>query len=192
MAYIELSGKLGKGKRTLVDDSTLKKYGHLTWHLSDTGYAVRRTPEGTTRLHRLIANTPEGLFTDHKNHDRLDNRLSNLRVVTQAENMANYRGAKGYAWDKSKKRWIVRYKKTFYGRYDTEEQASRAYRLACSGVLYAKKEHRQMYHLPPGVFKNRSNKSYQARIQINGERIYLGSFSTIQEAEKAYLERKRG
>ena len=43
-----------------------------------------------------------------------------------------------------------------------------------------------------GVFKNRSNKGYQARIQINGERVYLGTFTTIKEAEKAYLDRKRG
>lgn len=192
MAYIELSGKLGKGHRTLVDDSTFTKYGHLTWYLSDTGYAIRKNPEGTTRLHRLVIGTPEGLFTDHKNHDRLDNRLGNLRIVTQAENMANYKGAKGYAWDKSKKRWIVRYKKMFYGRYSTEYQAARAYKLACSGVPYNKREHRPMYHLPTGVFKNKSNKSYQAKVKINGERIYLGSFPTIQEAEKAYLERKRG
>lgn len=192
MKYIQLSGKRGKDKQTKVDDDIYEKYGHLTWHLSDTGYAVRRNKEGTVRLHRLVANTPEGLFTDHKNHDRLDNRASNLRVVTQAENMANYKGAKGYAWDKSKNKWIVRYKRTFYGRYDTEDQAKRAYQLACSGVPYQKREHRQMYHLPTGVFKNRSNNGYQARIQINGERVYLGTFTTIEEASKAYLDRKRG
>ena len=192
MKHIELSGKRGKGKRTKVDDDIYEKYGHLTWHLSDTGYAVRRTEEGTVRLHRLVANTPEGLFTDHKNHDRLDNRASNLRVVTHAENMANYKGAKGYAWDKSKSKWIVRYKSTFYGRYATEDEAKRAYQMACSGVPYQKRERRRMYHLPTGVFKNRSNKGYQARIQINGERVYLGTFATIKEAEKAYLDRKRG
>lgn len=187
-----MSGKRGKGKRTKVDDDIYEKYGHLTWHLSDTGYAVRRTKEGMVRLHRLVANTPEGLSTDHKNHDKLDNRASNLRVVTQAENMANYKGAKGYAWDKSKSKWIVRYKGTFYGRYATEDEAKRAYQMACSGVPYQKRERRQMYHLPAGVFKNRSNKGYQARVQINGERVYLGTFATIKEAEQAYLDRKRG
>ena len=180
MAYIELSGKLGRGKQTLVDDSTLKQYGHLTWHLSDTGYAVRRTREGTVRLHRLVANTPEGLFTDHKNHDRLDNRASNLRVVTHAENMANYKGAKGYTWDKSKSKWIVRYKNQFYGRYNTEEEAKKVYQLACSGIPYFK-QRRKLRHLPTGITKQFGK--YRVRPQVNGKRIWLGQFATLEEAQ---------
>jgi hypothetical protein len=35
-------------------------------------------------------------------------------------------------------------------------------------------------------------KAYQARIRIDGKRVYLGSFRTIKEAEEAYLTRKRG
>ena len=44
----------------------------------------------------------------------------------------------------------------------------------------------------PGVFKNKSNRGYQAKVQINGKRIYLGTFTTKEEALKAYLDRKRG
>lgn len=185
MAYINLSGKRGKGHRTLVDDSTFKKYGHLTWHLSDTGYAVRRTREGTVRLHRLVANTPEGLFTDHKNHNKLDNRTSNLRVVTQAENMANYRGAKGYCWDKSKNKWIVRYKQQFHGRYKTEDEAKKAYQLACSGVPYAKSR-RKLWHLPTGISKQYGK--YRVRPQVNGKRHWLGQFATLEEAQSKLNE----
>lgn len=192
MAYIELSGKLGKGKRTRVDDSTLKKYGHLSWYLGDTGYAMRKPSGQILRLHRLVMQAPEGLVVDHLNGDKLDNRKSNLRICTQAINAANRKDTKGYAWDKSKNKWIVRYRHKFYGRYNTEVEAKKAYQLACSGVEYLKRECRQMYHLPMGVFKNKSNKSYQVRIQINGEREYLGSFATIEEAEEAYLDRKRG
>jgi hypothetical protein len=190
MAYIELSGKRGRGKKTLVDESTLKKYGHLAWHLSDTGYVVRRTSEGTVRLHRLVANTPEGMFTDHKNHNRLDNRESNLRVVTQAENMSNYKGAKGYAWDKSKQKWIVRYRHKFYGRYTTESEAKKAYQLACSGVEYVGKPVRRRKYLPKGVLymKNMRDKPFYIRPQINGKRFFQGYFSTVQEAEDAYIK----
>jgi len=198
MHYIQLSGKKGKGQQTLVDNSTLKQYGHLSWFLSDTGYAMRRSDrlddgtKVTVRLHRLVTNAPEGMVVDHLNGNKLDNRLSNLRITTQAVNAANRKGTVGYTWDASKDKWMVRYRKQFYGRYGTEEEAKRAYQLACSGVPYQKRERRQMYHLPAGVFKNRSNKGYQARIQINGERVYLGTFATIEEAEKAYLDRKRG
>lgn len=194
MPYIELSGKRGKGKRTLVDDSTLKQYGHLTWHLSDTGYAVRRNKSegGTVRLHRLVVNAPEGMVVDHLNGDKLDNRASNLRVCAQAENARNRKDTVGICFDKTRSRWIVRYRNQFYGRYGTEQEAKRVYQLAKSGVPYRKREKRAKYHLPTGVFKNASNKGYQARVQINGKRIYLGTFATIEDAEKAYLGRKRG
>lgn len=45
-------------------------------------------------VHRLVLETfvgpcPEGYEADHRNRDRSDNRLSNLRYVTRAENQRN-------------------------------------------------------------------------------------------------------
>lgn len=63
------------------------------WYISSEGYAVwRGVVDGkkqTVRLHRLINKTPDSLFTDHINRNKLDNRRANLRTVTQAENNAN-------------------------------------------------------------------------------------------------------
>lgn len=194
MTYIELSGKRGKGHRTLVDDSTLKLYGHLSWFLGDTGYAMRRPSlddgtKVTIRLHRLVVNAPEGMVVDHLNGNKLDNRASNLRICTQKENAQNLKGTKGYVWDKSKKKWMVRYRNTFYGRYNTEDEAKRAYQLACSGVPY-KKQGRKRYVLPHGVFYMKSQskygRPYYIRPQINNHKYFKGYFSTVQEAEEAY------
>lgn len=61
------------------DYDLVESYGK--WYLSDTGYAVRRYKNSTLRMHRLIAKTPKGLQTDHRNNNRLDNRRCNLRNV---------------------------------------------------------------------------------------------------------------
>ena len=77
MKVIKLSGELAssKGAYAIVDDDDYETIISMgTWHLSDTGYAVRRsTITGTIRMHRVIARTPKGKLTDHLNHNRLDN-----------------------------------------------------------------------------------------------------------------------
>lgn len=182
---MELSGKKGKGIFTKVDDDIFDKYGHLKWHLSSTGYAVRRHGGITIRLHRLVANTPQTKYTDHKNHDRLDNRASNLRVVTHRENMSNQKGEKGYTWDLSKGKWMVRYRGKFYGRYETEDEARKAYQKAKSGVAYDKTR-RKLWHLPTGVTKQFGR--YIVRPQKNGKRYWLGRFATLEEAQNKLKE----
>lgn len=195
MAYIELSGKIGRGKRTLVDDSTLKEYGHLSWYLNDNGYAVRVyggvNDRRTVRLHRLIMEAPEGLVVDHLNGDRLDNRRSNLRLCSQKVNSQNRKNTKGYTWDKSKGLWMVRYKNVFYGRYTTKEEAKEAYSLACSGVGRTSKIHPRRKFLPKGVYymqpmAEKGKNPYYIRPRINGVSHFKGYFKSSQEAEEAY------
>lgn len=70
-------------------------------------------------------------MVDHVNHDGLDNRRCNLRLVTNAENQQNRRSPKGYRWHKEKQKWQPRIrlngKDIFLGYYDTEEEARRIY-----------------------------------------------------------------
>ena len=54
-------------------------------------------------------------FIDHINRDKLDNRISNLRIVTRSENQQNHKkfktntsGASGVYWSKKTKRWNAR------------------------------------------------------------------------------------
>ncbi len=66
--------------------------GLRRWRRSPSGYIYCATSVGgrpvTLYLHREIAGlTPgDGLEVDHINNDRLDNRRSNLRVLTHAQN----------------------------------------------------------------------------------------------------------
>lgn len=68
------------------------------------------------RLHRFITNCPEGYVPDHINHNTLDNRKSNLRIVPQAVNLQNKNGAykssksgvRGVYWHKVTGKWYAR------------------------------------------------------------------------------------
>ena len=42
-------------------------------------------------LARYLMNAPKGMYVDHINHDPLDNRRSNLRICTAADNSRNKR-----------------------------------------------------------------------------------------------------
>lgn len=80
---------------------------------------------------------------DHINGDGLDNRIANLRDVTQSQNCANAQisrnnavGLKGVHWNKRRNRFTatirVRRRSLFLGNYDSAEEAHRAYRRAAA------------------------------------------------------------
>lgn len=90
VAHIHLPG----GRFALVDVVDLPLVLQYRWHCvkgyvrTTTSRAGDAAPQRIF-LHRLINNTPPRLHTDHINHDTLDNRRSNLRTVTAAENNLN-------------------------------------------------------------------------------------------------------
>ena len=103
-----------KNTSVIIDEESLPIFNSKKWHISDTGYVVWRGisngEKHTVRLHRLIAQAKDGEIVDHINRNKLDNRKSNLRIVTQKENVRNsdrYDNYKGYYFDNTKKRWTV-------------------------------------------------------------------------------------
>lgn len=96
------------------------------------------------QVHQLVAiaflnHTPQPyiLAVDHINFDRLDNKLENLRVISQREN-TNQKHFKnktsryiGVHWNKEHKKWTasiwINRKTKFLGRYRTEKVASAVY-----------------------------------------------------------------
>lgn len=129
MKTIALSGKHGEGLEVIVDDDDYEKYKDRKWHLLDGRYAAN----GHSYLHRLVMNAPKGKVVDHLNHNTLDCRKRNLRIVSQPENCKNTKRP-GYYFEKWCNLWHVEYRKINFGRYKTEEEARRAIRLARSGL----------------------------------------------------------
>ncbi len=169
-------------KEILYDPEDEAVFQSRKWHISDTGYAVWRGIDGgvkkTIRLHRLIIGAKPGEIVDHRNRNKLDNRRSNLRICSQSDNAHN-RVTNGYTWDKSKNKWMVRYRNTFYGRYDTLDEAKKAYKLARSGVPYQKKL-RKLYMLPKNISKQFGR--YNISLQRGGVRKRKNGLATLDEA----------
>lgn len=131
--------RLTRGFSTVVDRDTGDKFGRLNWCVKPHGrtfYAMRSTTKGPNRrttiyLHRAIMGPPlDGLEVDHIDGNGLNNRRSNLRVVTRLEQMQNqFRHRKGetpgVSWDKSRNKWIVHNKGHFVGRFSSKVEATR-------------------------------------------------------------------
>ncbi len=80
---------LTQGKVTIVDDSDWEFLSQFKWHYSKRGYA-RTIFNGKHRpMHRLFFSTLPGFLPDHENRNKLDNRRSNIRVITRSGNIAN-------------------------------------------------------------------------------------------------------
>lgn len=124
----------------VVDADDAEAISQTTWRLTTARYAARsQTVEGVKRtiyMHRLIAQTPPGLVTDHINGDRLDNRRSNLRSATLSQNGANSTrrcrsGYRGVYLHKPTGRWLAQVSEggqaRHLGIFDTAEEAAAAY-----------------------------------------------------------------
>ena len=77
-----------------------------------------------------ITDVSKNNFIDHINRDSTDNRIENLRILTNQQNQWN-RNVKGYYWNKTKKKWQayirIDKKKKNIGSFDKEEDAAIAY-----------------------------------------------------------------
>lgn len=95
IAYIDVYDKYGNVIATgIFDSEDVPKVRHIKWKLSQSGYLMN-TPKfkgGNIHFSRVILNTDQ--FVDHINHNTLDNRKCNLRIVTKSQNQmnSNYKG----------------------------------------------------------------------------------------------------
>jgi hypothetical protein len=70
----------------LVDQEDYSKVNMCRWAITKRGYVHNKK---YVYMHLLLINKPTGMEIDHINRNLLDNRKSNLRVVTQKENLGN-------------------------------------------------------------------------------------------------------
>ena len=140
----------------MLNQKTLKKYldydpetGIFKWKTANSHRIkvgdVARTPRSDGYIQIKLFNKPylahrlawlyvNGEFPkdhmDHINGVKMDNRIVNLRAVTQAENNRNKpmrkdntSGVMGVVWHKRYKCWYVCVQKTYYGRFKFKSDA---------------------------------------------------------------------
>ena len=137
--------QIARGLTLIVDESD---YGYVMetgpWTpqpgKAGTFYAMRTKWQGEKRkvyLHRILIGVTPDRRVDHINGNGLDNRRSNLRVCSNAENMRNMRRGrgrsiyKGVAWFTRDECWrayiVMDAKQIHLGYFATEVEAAEAY-----------------------------------------------------------------
>lgn len=140
--------------------------GHLVYRIDKSGHVIRGHRAGSVqgRYRRVMINgvtyrehhlvwlhyygepVPEGLEIDHINHDGGDNRIVNLRAVTNSGNKHNRRlmrsnktsGVTGVCFGKAQGKWLayimIEKKNKYLGVFETKEAAIEARRKAESNL----------------------------------------------------------
>jgi hypothetical protein len=131
----------------LIDDEDADRVCQWRWRLNPQGYVVRnfRRPGAqrgkfdTVPLARFLLGIEkvgrDGVWVDHINRDRLDNRKANLRICDGSSSPQN-RSAwgkskyRGVSWRKDSKKWVARVwingTSYFLGYFDNEDEAGAA------------------------------------------------------------------
>lgn len=90
---------LGGGREVVFDLDDLSRVNQHRWSYSPPngrrtkGYAQANVDGKTVYLHRFVMKAVKGEEIDHRDHNGLNDRKSNLRRVTHSENLHNASGA---------------------------------------------------------------------------------------------------
>tara|TARA_B110000090_G_C12973851_1_gene289998 strand:- start:14 stop:481 length:468 start_codon:yes stop_codon:yes gene_type:complete len=127
-------------KYDAVNGGVVRIDGKGRWHPKPdkAGYIIYAVLEDSAKYkeHRLVylLNNPDmdqSLQIDHINSIRSDNRIDNLRTVTNQQNQFNRPDALGFFWTPSKQLWNAKikvyYKSIHLGYYDNILDARAAY-----------------------------------------------------------------
>ncbi len=138
---------LSRGMHAIVDADDFLKFGHLKWYAQrgwgGTFYAARRDASNQmVWLHKEIMGAKSADYVDHRAGNTLDDRKSNLRICTNAQNgqnrvranKNNTSGYKGVFWHKRAAKWMaqitVERKTKYLGLFQTIQAAAEAYNNA--------------------------------------------------------------
>ena len=154
---IPIGGKRGGKMIVNAIDADIE---NRAWYQAKVGYAMTKSGRRYEYAHRLIlarklgGPIPTGSHTDHANGNKLDNRRSNLRLTTCAENGQNRTGLakdntsgyRGVCQDKRRNKWFAYATKNGRRHY-----AGSGYTTAAQADVAAKALRKRLQFLTPAM-----------------------------------------
>ncbi|GEM_PF-1546853 len=121
----------------LIDSDCVDRISKYQWSVGKHGYATHGAGKNQILLHRFIVGAIGSDIVDHINHNKLDNRKSNLRICNNQQNTMN-RGKQSNGKNDYKGicltsdgRWQAQIgydgESIYLGLYDDPETAAKAY-----------------------------------------------------------------
>lgn len=132
------------------------------------------------------------LVVDHINTINTDNRVENLRVITQRRNSDKTRSKDGNKYTgvclTKYKKWqstiVFEKRQVHLGKFSTEIEASNAYQKALAEIEDGTYKPHPL-RVIKGVIKPKGRNKWVAYFSIKGKYNFIGSFFTEEEAIKA-------
>lgn len=198
----------------IIDSNDYDKLSKLKWHKTSYGYASATTRmKKNVTMHKMVigCDVPPGHVIDHINHNRLDNRKSNLRIASRSLNNHNRQtisksGFLGVCQQQNGK-YRAHFENKTLGVYEDPQIAAQRYDI-CAFLKYGKyaktnntinyeqaceKKLEDMFvqlrkprELPQNIYiLDKDNPtSYRIEIKYQGKRFRKQGFSSVKEAMK--------
>ena len=200
---------------TMVDDDNYDYLMQWKWRNAH-GYAMRGERIGGRdgryveyRIHRIVANCPDGKVVDHISGNTLDNRRCNLRICSAKDNSRNARKTmskrssqfKGVSYIKRGNKWssCIRNegKQYWLGQFGTELEAAKVYNINAKKYYGefanlnninedAIEVHYSSYMLKYTGVHLTKQRTWTARVWYKGKMLSLGIYNNEDDAARAY------
>lgn len=170
-------------------------YAHIAFCRADGKQKI-------TSMHRLLLKPSSKMVVDHINHNGLDNRRENIRIVTNGENQRNRIDNTRLQSDINRVCWQEKYKSWRVSAYvrgrdvyiasikDQIVAEAAALMFVETGKRVIQSDSRRTAKFQSdvlGVMWEQQIKAWRARVKLNRETFQLGYFETIEEAEAAVM-----
>lgn len=194
----------------------LRFTGKVAGSVVPKGYQHVRLDQVNHKVHRLVWAIHYGEWPsqaiDHKNGNKGDNSIANLREVTHVVNShnqsfrsTNRSGIHGVSWNRRAGKWVAQImangRKLHLGYFNSKEEAERARKAAdlkygyspLHGTVHPTEAPDYADGLPrinnysgrTGVSFNRRSEKWVASICLEGTNKHLGTFVTFEKAVEA-------